>query len=780
MDAADSARRVRQLRRLIRAAAAAYYDRDAPAISDGEYDKLFAELQQLETAHPHLQTASSPTRQVGGKRAVRFEPYRHPTPMRSLNNVFSGAAARDFFIRMQKLIGGSTAFVAELKLDGVAMNAFYQDGRLHAAATRGDGETGEEITANAKTIANLPQRIKNAPSQLEVRGEVMMAFADFAALNARQQKEGGKMFANPRNAAAGSLRQLKAAITASRPLRFYAYGIGVAGGGWRTHGQVLHWLQAAGFALAETPLVTADVEALLAYYEKQQAARAELPYSIDGVVYKVNDLPSQQQIGYVSRAPRFAVAHKFSAERAMSKIEAITVQVGRTGVLTPVARLSPVTVGGVVVTNATLHNLRHVRGGVHDSSGTPADVRPGDRVEVYRAGDVIPRIGKIFVNRRRQSSPWSPPPVCPACGGATTTDRDETFLYCKNINCGARRIAQIEHFAGRGAMDIEHLGGIVLEKLVAAKLVRTPADLYALQEQNLLSLKLIAEKSARNILASLDKSRNTTLARFLFALGIPAVGESLSGQLAAFFGSLEVLQKAPPEVFVLVRDIGAETAAGVSEFFAAPQHLDEIAKLRAAGVSWPEQQFAAGQRPRPLAELLTAMASLKTVLPATAIHLINNGTPLRGLGKTAVKKLTTAFDTWEKLAAADAQQLAAVLGGNRALAERVRAFMDDAHYRRVLAFLTKLGFVWGAKAAEKTPLAGKTFVLTGTLQILRSEAKRRIEAQGGTVTGSVSAKTDYVVAGENAGSKLSKARELGITVLDENALNQLLADYKSM
>ncbi|MGI9306060.1 MAG: NAD-dependent DNA ligase LigA [Gammaproteobacteria bacterium] len=773
---AEARRRLRELRRIIREAARAYFDEDAPLMADDEYDKLFAELQQLEKLHPRLQTANSPTQKVGGRRAAKFKPFRHPSPMRSLNNVFTAEEARDFFTRMQKIAGPNARFAAELKLDGVAMNAVYENGALRAAATRGDGETGEDITANAKTVANLPARISNAPPFLEVRGEVVMTFADFAALNARQRETGGKVFANPRNAAAGSLRQLDADITASRRLRFYAHGIGDMDAPPReSHGDIIAWLKQAGFDAAEDPEVSSDPEALLRYYEDKEACRAELPFGADGVAYKMDSLAAQKKIGYVSRAPRFAAAYKFSAERAAAKITAIELQVGRSGVLTPVARISPVSVGGVVVTNATLHNLRHIKDGVADENGAPVDIRRGDYVEIYRAGDVIPRVGKVFAARRnKESRPWFPPSKCPSCGGAAEADDGEIFLYCRNENCAARRIARMEHFVGRNAMDIDHVGGVVLEKLFAAGAARAPSDLYALRESDLLALELIAERAAKNILAAINKSRQTELARFLFALGIPSAGETLSAQLAEFFGALDKLQNAPPESFAFARDVGAETASNIAEFFAVPENAAEIAKLRAAGVQWEEREYAPASRPRPLSEFLTAMASLKNILPPEKIHLINGEPPLRGLGKGAAEKLSAHFGSLARLAAADILQIAAPLGGNMALAEKTRAFLEDPHYAKMRVFLEGLGFAWIGEIADGAPLSGKTFVLTGVLSVSRRDAKRRITEQGGAVTGSVSSKTDYVVAGENPGSKIRDAEKLGVAVLNETQLNEIL------
>lgn len=770
-------KRVRELRKQIRAADKAYFEQDAPIITDGEYDKLFAELRELEEQHPHLRTASSPTQQPGGKRAKKFAPFAHPTPMRSLSNLFTEEEAGEFFKRMRKLCGAAKVnFAAELKLDGIALNLIYEHGKLKAAATRGDGETGEDVSANAQTVKGIVQSIDHAPDFLEVRGEVVMTFDDFAQLNENQKEKGGKVFANPRNAAAGSLRQLNAAVTASRPLVFYAHGTGEQDGKWQTHGECLQALKKAGFNIAETPLISSDDEKLLAHYRHSEERRAELPFSVDGIVYKVDDLALQRKIGYVSRAPRFAAAHKFSAETAMTRIAAIDLQVGRSGVLTPVARLLPVSVGGVVVTNATLHNLRHIQDGLKNEDGDVEDARPGDFVEVYRAGDVIPRVGKVFARKRDASSqPWTPPGKCPSCQGKV--ESDGVFLRCGNADCKDRRIAQVEHFVRRGAMDIEHIGGVALEKLFAAGFVRAPSDLYALTKEQLLSLELIGDKAAQNILDALDASRQTTLARFLFSLGIPSVGESLSAQLAEFFGSLDALRHAPPEAFALVRDIGLETAAAISDYFADQHNAAEIENLRKAGVVWEESQFESASRPRALSDFLIAMASLKTILPPDKIALIKDEAPLRGMGKTAAAKIADAFGDWQHLEAAEEDEIAQAAGVS-ALGRKVRDFIEDRHYQDTRAFLFSLGFVWTRPPANQLPLAGKTFVLTGTLQIPRNQAKQRIVAQGGTVASAVSAKTSYVIAGESPGSKLAKAQSLNIPVLEETEFLQLLESGK--
>lgn len=778
----ETRKRVRELRSEIRRANAAYYERDDPVMTDAEYDALFSELKDLEEKHSELRTASSPTQRIGGRRATSFSPFVHPTPMRSLNNLFEDKdaedykEARDFFARMRKLAGPGVRYAAELKLDGVALNAVYENGELKTAATRGDGETGEEVTANARVIKNLPQKISGAPALLEVRGEVVITFSDFAALNKNQEKAGAKTFANPRNAAAGGLRQIDAAVTASRPLRFFAHGIGeLEKPPCPTHSACMGWLKKKGFEIAEQPHVSSDPDALLAYYEKKQSERADMSYSTDGIVYKIDSFEMQRRIGYVARAPRFAAAHKFSAETATTRIDGIDIQVGRSGILTPVARLAPVTVGGVVVTNATLHNLRHIRDGVKDESNNAIDIRPGDYVEVYRAGDVIPRVGKVFAARRKKSAKlWRPPSSCPSCGTPPRLDAEGVFLHCPNPQCKARQIARVEHFVKRGAMDIEHVGGVALEKLFSQKLARMPSDLYRLSRADWLSLELIGDRAAQNILDALEKSKQTSLARFIFALGIPSVGETLSAQLADFFGSLEMLQKASseaPEALALVPDVGSETSAAICEFFEAEDNKNEIQALRDAGVRWDDKP--PGERPLNLEKFLVDMASLKSKLSPELITLINGETPLRGLGEKVPKIIGRVFKDWQSLEAADEKGLLDICKIPK-LAPRIRAFIDSPHYANVRKFLESIGFAWNAEKQADAPLAGKTFVITGTMTSPRTEIKQRIESQGGKVAGSVSSNTDYLVAGENPGSKMKKAQQLGVKVLDKDDLGKLL------
>lgn len=756
-------KRIKALRAQLEAANQAYHGQDAPILTDAEYDSLLEELRQLEARHPQAAAKTSPTQTVGSAPSPRFAVFAHPTPMRSLNNVFEESEALDFFRRMQKAAQqDGIAFSAEPKLDGIAVNLLYEDGALTAAATRGDGERGENITANLRTLPNVPPALSGAPPQLEVRGEVVMAFADFIALNSAQQSEGKKPFANPRNAAAGSLRQLDAAITARRPLRFYAHGTGAGGealGG--SHSAAIQWLVKRGFDIANPRIAASDSAKLLAYYHQMHAARPELPFAIDGIVYKVDSIALQQKIGHVSRAPRFAAAHKFSAEIATTVVQAIDMQVGRTGVLTPVARLQPATVGGVVVANATLHNVERI---------AEKDVRVGDYVEIRRAGDVIPEVIRVLPDKRpANSAAWQPPAACPSCGSALAGDG--RFFRCQNRSCSGRQRAAVSHFVSRRAMDIEGVGGVLLEKLFEAGHVRHAADLYRLEKEQLLALALIADLSADNILAAIRASRRTTLARFLFALGINHVGETAAAQLAAFFGTLDNLMQAPAPVYAFIRDIGSETAAALADFFASADNRAQVARLRAE-LSWPETRPAAASRPQPLANFFAALADFKNYVDAAHRAMLPSG-----LGKRAAEQLTAAFDDLAQMQAAAPDALAAALNGNRALAEQLHGFFRNPYYRDTFAFLQALGLVWNKQqAAQKAgALAGKTFVITGTLQgMSRDEAKKIIEDAGGSVTAAVSGSTDYLLAGEKGGSKLQKAEKLGIRILTQQQWQRLI------
>jgi len=664
----------------------AYYVLDAPTIPDAEYDRLFRELQEIEAAHPELRTADSPTQRVGGAPLAAFRQVAHGVPMLSLNNAFSTEEVAAFDRRCREgLDAASVEYACEPKYDGLAVTLRYVDGVFMQGATRGDGFTGEEVTQNLRTVRNIPLRLAGAavPAQLEVRGEVLMPRRDFAALNERQRANGEKEFANPRNAAAGSLRQLDPKITAQRPLRFFTYGVADFGAVLISRGEsadavspaptfyseIIDRLAGWGFPVAAERAVVRGAAGLLDYYERIGALRRALPYDIDGVVYKVNRIADQETLGFVSRAPRFAIAHKFPAEEALTTVEAIEVQVGRTGAITPVARLAPVFVGGVTVTNATLHNEDEVR---------KKDVRVGDTVIVRRAGDVIPEVVAVVPERRPIfTAEFVMPKECPVCGSAVEKPEDEAIARCSGgLFCPAQQKQALLHFASRRAMDIEGLGDKLVDQLVDNALIKTPADLYTLDGLALAALPRMAEKSAANLLAAIDKSRQTTLARFIFALGIRNVGEATAKDLARYFGGLAALMAADVEGLQQVPDVGPVVAASIIRFFAEPHNVAVVEALRVAGVQWKE-----------------GVSSLLVNSPAVS------------------------------------------------------------------------------------SIAGKTFVLTGTLPTLtRDAAKDLIEARGGKVAGSVSKKTHYVVAGSEAGSKLEKARELGVTILDEAEFKRLLKD----
>jgi DNA ligase (NAD+) len=649
-----------------------YYVLDDPEISDAEYDRLFAELQALEREHPELASPDSPTQRVGAQPLADFAPVKHGTPMLSLNNAFSEDDIVAFDRRAREALGTEAVeYSAEPKFDGLAINLRYERGAFVQGATRGDGYTGEDVTANLRTVRSVPLRLRGrAPEVLDVRGEVVMLKRDFAALNERQRARGEKEFVNPRNAAAGALRQLDPRMTAARPLRFYGYGIGTAEQlpGVKTHAEVLERLQEAGVPVSRERKSVRGVDGLLEFYASLRSRRAELPYQIDGVVYKVDAIEQQARLGFVSRAPRFAVAHKFPAEEALTEVVGIEVNVGRTGALTPVAKLKPVFVGGVTVTNATLHNEDEMR---------RKDVHIGDTVVVRRAGDVIPEIVRVLPEKRpRDARVFHMPAKCPVCGSGVVRLPDEAVARCSGgLFCAAQRKQALLHFASRRAMDIEGLGEKLVDQLVDQGIVRTPADLYTLGAGKLAELERMAEKSAHNVIAAIDRSRRTTLARFVYALGVRNVGEATAADLARHFGALDRLMDASEEELQEVPDIGPVVAMSVRRFFSERHNREVIEHLRSGGVRWDEHAPAAK--------------------PSGA-------------------------------------------------------------------------------------LAGKTFVLTGTLPSLsRDDAKALIESHGGKVSGSVSKRTDFVVAGDEPGSKLEKARALGIAVLDEDGLLKLVQGAKA-
>lgn len=667
----DIIKRVDELRSQIEDHNYHYYVLDDPRIPDAEYDRLFRELQQLEADYPELASDDSPTRRVGSSAETSFEEVVHRLPMLSLDNAFSEEELRDFDRRVRERLGsdGEIEYVCEPKLDGLAVSLHYENGSLTVAATRGDGYSGEDITANIRTIPSVPLKLRgdDVPEMVEVRGEVYMPKAGFEKLNQRLADRGEKTFVNPRNAAAGSLRQKKSTVTAKRPLEMCAYSVAVPDESllpdthWDSLQQVKRW----GFRINPEMRKAKGVGECLEAYNELMEKRDSLPYEIDGIVFKVNRLDLQQQLGFVSRAPRWAIAHKFPAQEELTVIEDVEFQVGRTGAVTPVARLKPVFVGGVTVSNATLHNMDEIR---------RLDVHIGDSVFIRRAGDVIPQVVKVVADKRPESAKAVElPKTCPVCGSDVIQIEGEAVARCSGgLYCPAQRKEAIRHYASRKALDIEGLGDKWIDILVDRGMVKTVADLYHLKVKDLTSLERMGEKSATNLVKAIDSSREPVLWRFLYALGIREVGEATAKGLASHFGTLESIADADEEALQEVPDVGPIVAGHIRSFFDQPHNQETLQALRDAGVQWQEEQVEQGEK----------------------------------------------------------------------------------------------------------PLQGETWVLTGTLSgMTRDEAREKLEALGAKVAGSVSKKTACVVAGEAAGSKLAKAEQLGVPVLDEEGLLELLKEH---
>jgi DNA ligase (NAD+) len=755
----------------------AYHVEDAPTIPDAEYDKLFIELQQLEAQHPELALPDSPTKRVGAAPLPQFDQVTHTVPMLSLNNGFTEEDIENFDRRVRDGLDAAAdvEYAAEVKYDGLAINLRYVDGLLVQAATRGDGYTGEDVTTNIRTIRSIPLRLKTEtpPAILDVRGEVLMFKSDFEAMNARQREAGQKEFVNPRNAAAGSLRQLDSRITASRKLSFFSYGVGALEGAEMppSHSALLDWYRTLGLPVAKEGTVVRGYDGLMAYYKQIGEARPSMPYEIDGVVYKANSLQDQRTLGFVSRAPRFALAHKFPAEEALTTVLAIEVQVGRTGAITPVARLASVFVGGVNVTNATLHNEDEVR---------RKDVRIGDTVIVRRAGDVIPEVLAVVLERRPSPEPaaYVLPKTCPVCGSHVVREEGEAIARCSGgLFCSAQRKEAIRHFAGRRMMDIEGLGDRYIDNLVEHGKVQRVADLYSLKLEDLLEMKRLADerdgttpetvaqgkiatKWADNLLEAIAASKNPPLERMLFALGIRHVGESTAKTLAEWLGRFDLIRRVPAALLRVLPDIGGTVAESIADFFAEPKNQEAIDALLAAGVA-PQGEHAPSAKLREKLDMVKLMAAL--------------GIPK--LTEPRSKQLVEQDITLEVLAHL---RVFNVFSLPATVAEALEAWMAEPGHREQLVALHKLRddllAQLPAQAAEG-PQTGKTFVLTGTLPNLsRDQAAAMIEAQGGKVAGSVSKKTHYLVAGADAGSKLAKAQELEVTILDEAGLLALLAE----
>ncbi len=671
---AATIKKVDSLRSQIRHHNYQYHVLDEPEVPDAEYDRLVRELQDLEKAHPELVTADSPTQRVGAEPITSFGTIHHTLPMLSLDNAFSEDELNDFHRRMTERldleIGANIDYAAEPKLDGAAVSLLYEKGQLIRGATRGDGTTGEDITHNVRTIDAVPLKLMNKgyPATLEVRGEVFMPRDGFKAYNEQALKKGEKTFVNPRNAAAGSLRQLDPRLTAERPLDIYIYSVGSTDGGVlpNRHSEILDRLQDWGLKVCPERRVVSGIQGCLEFYADMGRRRDSLSYDIDGVVYKVDRLDYQQELGFVSRAPRWAIAHKFPAEEELTIVRAIEFQVGRTGAITPVARLEPVFVGGVTVSNATLHNMDELH---------RKDVRVGDTVIIRRAGDVIPEVVKTIPERRpKRTRIVRAPAKCPVCHSAVVREEGEAVARCTGgLFCAAQRAESLKHFVSRRALDVDGLGSKLIEQLVAIDRIKTAADLYHLERDELADMDRMGEKSAENLLVAIEQSKDTTLERFLYGLGIREVGEATASSLAAHYGKLTSIMEADEESLQTVQDVGPIVASRIHSFFAEKHNQTVIKSLIDSGLTWKETKPS-------------------------------------------------------------------------------------------------------AKAADG-PLSGKTFVLTGTLSnMTRDEAKDKIQAAGGKVTGSVSKKTDFVVYGDNAGSKLTKAQKLGIETIDEDALQKLLSD----
>jgi len=780
--------RAAELRERIEQANYRYHVLDEPEITDAEYDALMRELEALEAEHAELATPDSPTRRVGARAHGGFAEVRHALPMLSLGNAFEqeGDTERERFREIaeferrveQTLDRREPVFSVEPKLDGLAISLRYEQGVFVQGATRGDGETGEDVTANLRTVRAIPLRLRGTgwPEVLEVRGEVIMLRKDFEAFNEYARTHGERPLANPRNGAAGSLRQLDPAITAKRRLSFFAYAVGVVEGGELpvSHSETLAKLREWGFPVAPEADVARGFDGLIAYYKRIGAKRDGLPYDIDGVVYKLDDYEGQREMGFVSRAPRWAIAHKFPAQEQSTQVEAIEIQIGRTGAATPVARLTPVQVAGVTVTNATLHNADQI---------ARLDVRIGDTVIVRRAGDVIPEVVRVQAERRPAGThPWTMPAQCPVCGSALMREEGEAAWRCSGgLVCPAQRKEALIHFASRRAMDIEGLGSRFVDVLVELDYVRTPADLYGLTVERFIAMKQaiderdgttpetvkagkIATKWAENLVAGIDASRRTTLPRFLFALGIMHIGESTARTLATWLGSLDMVRSMPAAVLRVLPDIGEEVASSIAGFFAQEGNQRVVDALLAAGITFSDE---APPSPR-LREKL-------------GLAVLLDHAKVRDLGPKRTRQLVEHFPTLERLLEAGAPHWITA-GLPQAAAANLEAFLADEANRKPLREAEEaIGRLLAAMPkvdVAAAPLEGQTIVLTGTLPTLsRDEAKQRLETLGAKVAGSVSKKTSFVVAGEAAGSKLDKAQELGVPVWDEAQLLALLAEH---
>jgi DNA ligase (NAD+) len=761
MNKNEALERIAGLRNIIDYHNKRYYQQDDPEISDIEYDRLMRELQELEKLYPDDNLSSSPTQRVGAAPLAKFASFLHPSPMLSIKDAFSTKEIIDFDSRIKRLAGvDKISYVAEPKIDGLAVNLIYENGIFSRGATRGDGVTGEDVTQNLKTISSLPLKMqegggKAIPSFIEIRGEVYIESDPFQKLNRRRIDEGEEPFANPRNAAAGSLRQLDPKITARRPLNIFLYNVGeVKGISFSNHLEVLDALKSWGFPV--NPLIEQeekDIQGCIQYFENIVKERERLPYEIDGVVLKVNDLAQQETLGNVSRNPRWALACKFPATQEKTRIKKIEVQVGRTGVLTPVAIMEPVNVGGVMVSRATLHNMDEI---------DKKDIRIGDKVIIQRAGDVIPEVVKVIKSERNGTeTKFVMPSICRECGSKVIRLEGEAFHRCiGGLSCPAQRKRAIYHFGSRQAMDIDGLGEELVDRLVTNNMVKTPADLYRLNVSSLVNLERMADLSASNLITAIENSKHTTFGRFIYALGIPNAGEATAKELAKFFGNLDRLMSAHSKTLQYIRDIGPEVAKSICHFFTEKHNQEVISQLRTLGVRWDELKDSKTIRKTTLSDFLTWLRIPK-------------------MGKKA-KLISACFSSIEKLMEADENVLLKIEGINETLAKNIVLFFKKPENLEVIKQLRECGVSWDAKVHEKpvssSLVSGKIFVLTGTLaQLKRDEAKSKIEELGGRVSGSVSKNTDFLVAGTEAGSKLKEAIQLGIEVLDEEKFIALLA-----
>ena len=764
-----------ELREQLQQHAYRYYVLDDPSVTDAEYDHLYRQLESLETEHPELITADSPTQRVGAKPEGGFAEVTHEIPMLSLSNQFNRDDVHAFYRRAQEGLDSedSMAITLEPKLDGLAVSILYENGILVRAATRGDGSTGEDITSNVRTIQSVPLKLMGAgwPERIEVRGEVYMPRAGFEALNQQARETNQKTFVNPRNAAAGSLRQLDPSITASRPLTFCCYGTGVGSDELPdSYYETLQLINSWGLKISDQIALVEGADACFEYIEALGAKRDALPYDIDGVVLKCDSREVQETLGFRSRDPRWATAFKYPAQEEVTQLLDVDFQVGRTGAVTPVARLEPVFVGGVTVSNATLHNMDEI---------ARLDAKVGDWVVIRRAGDVIPQIVKVATDRRTgNEQPIAIPSACPVCGSEVERvqlvkrskgqeQRVEGSVYrcVGRLSCSAQLKQALIHFVSRKALDIDGLGDKAIEQLVDRELVRSPADLFRLTKEQVLTLEGYADLSANNLIESVSQSKTISLARFIYALGIPEVGEETARTLALSLGTLERIRQAMSRTLTLLPDIGLEVAHEITHFMAEEHNQTVLDDLLSLGIQLEEQE----------------QISAKLQASVSFAELIE-GSNIKGVAATGAKALAVHFETLDALLGADESSLNAVPKlSSRAAAGVMEAIQDDSWCQQLQRFEAQLiafGMHW---LSEKTisdssaPLEGQTWVLTGTLETLgRSEAKALLQEMGAKVSGSVSSKTDAVVAGPGAGSKLAKAEQLGIRVLDENEFNQLL------